>query len=145
MKTFARFMAKVHICTDTGCWEWLGSGRNGYGLFWLNGAYSQSHRVAYAYFRERPAPKLVLHHRCENKLCVNPWHLEQMTRWENVARGDAPPAVNNRKTACPKGHLYDRIWKASSGSGLMRGCGICSRDKSKRRYDRLKREREICV
>lgn len=42
-----RFMEKVEIITESGCWIWTGGLARGYGRFWLNGKGELAHRVAY--------------------------------------------------------------------------------------------------
>ncbi len=70
----------------TGCWDWLLSKEGGYGRF--------RHKVAHVFVWERangPKPKgLDLDHLCRNRGCVNPGHLELVTRRENVRRGASP-------------------------------------------------------
>jgi hypothetical protein len=46
-----------------------------------------AHRVAYEQFVGTVPDGLELDHLCENKACVNPGHLEPVTRSENVRRG----------------------------------------------------------
>jgi hypothetical protein len=69
----------------SGCWLWTGPRhkRIGYGRVMRSGKYLLAHR--WIYERERgPIPEgLILHHECENNLCVNPGHLRPMTRGEH--------------------------------------------------------------
>ncbi len=63
------------------CWEWQGCvGPGGYGLFDSVAA----HRVARALTEGKIDAGIVLHHACENKVCVNPKHLEPMTPSEHA-------------------------------------------------------------
>lgn len=71
-----------------GCWEWLGNrDRLGYGRTWSR---SVGHSVlAHRHFwleRHGSVPD-TLDHLCRNPSCVNPDHLEPVTRQENVRRG----------------------------------------------------------
>jgi hypothetical protein len=71
------------------CWEWQGSRTTGYG-----GGYgiapvndygsNQAHRVAYLIAYGPIPPKMVVRHRCDNKACCNPDHLELGTHRDNA-------------------------------------------------------------
>lgn len=79
------------------CWLWTAADTNGYGIFGIGGgANSGAHRVAYALLREPVLPNRHLDHLCRVPLCVNPFHLEPVTSWENarrawMARLESPP------------------------------------------------------
>lgn len=77
------------------CWEWVGSmGSNGYGRIGASGfsgaigvnkrgAYIEAHRGAYI-LANGPIPDgLVVRHKCDNRLCVRPAHLELGTHKDN--------------------------------------------------------------
>lgn len=94
-----RFFARV---TQVGeCWEWHRKDPNGYGaqfddknVKWL------PHRWAYTFLRADIPEGLELDHLCRNRACVNPWHLEPVTRRVNAQRG-----VGSIE-ACKHGHPY---------------------------------------
>lgn len=117
-----------YVVEESGCWSWVGCvSRTGYGYLKPAGRKVIAHRWMY----ERtygPIPDgLTIDHRCRNRGCVNPAHLEAVTQGENVLRGDAPPARNARKTHCPKGHTYTNYRQG-------RVCRTCSRVNANRRY-----------
>lgn len=71
-----------------GCWEWKGrTDRDGYGTVWLNGTHKQAHREVYKYLTKLDIPDgEELDHKCLNRKCVNPEHLESVSKLENIAR-----------------------------------------------------------
>lgn len=91
----------------SGCWIWTASTRNGYGQVRTPGRAGTvigAHRAMYIEIRGAIADGLDLDHLCRNTLCVNPDHLEPVTRRENITRGTAPAALNARKSRCKAGH-----------------------------------------
>lgn len=80
----------THVNKTDKCWVWTGSrrGKNQeYGKFWMKGTGGVSpHRFSYELFKGTIKPGMQIDHICENKLCVNPEHLEQVTNRENQIR-----------------------------------------------------------
>jgi hypothetical protein len=70
-----------------GCWIWQRwVAKTGYGEL-LDGGIKQGAHVVYFKRAGGLIPKgYVLHHRCGNKLCVNPAHLEPLSRRDHVRR-----------------------------------------------------------
>lgn len=64
------------------CVEWAGATRNGYGCKRLNGKTVYVHRVAFEEANGRK-PEGVVRHKCDNRLCYNPDHLEEGTKLDN--------------------------------------------------------------
>ena len=87
-----------------GCWIWLGQNRGGYGLYWYNGKQYQAHRFVYEKFKKIIASGLHLDHKCRNRLCVNPDHMEEVNNKENCRRGKQ--ATINIKIAMQIRDLY---------------------------------------
>ena len=124
------------------CWLWLGclgkpskGGANGYGRFYLatdSGPYRQVQAHTYAYtLLKGPIPKgLEPDHLCRNRPCVNPDHLEPVTRRENVRRGENPQAKNAKKTHCNNGHPLSGDNLRMEGNS--RRCKACARAAYKR-------------
>lgn len=116
-----------HYTIDpSGCWLWDGATYpNGYGKTarWHNGT-QLAHRVIYlASGREIPAG-LDLDHvyerGCRHRHCVNPDHLEPVTRAVNLERG------HKSRTTCGKGH--DLTDPANVRTGTSQ-CIPCWRDR----------------
>jgi hypothetical protein len=125
MDLLRKLTPKVTIRNPSGCWWWEGSKSNGgYGAIRHEGSSYPAHRFVYEQL-VGPIPEgLHLDHLCRNPACVNPDHMEPVTRSENVRRGIAP-ALQRQKTHCPQGHPYagDNLYiNAASGSRVCRTC-----------------------
>lgn len=81
-----RFRALYDVI-DTGCWIWRGTpGANGYGRLSIGNRPTYAHRAAYE-LHVGPIPAgLTIDHLCRVRMCVNPDHLEPVTRAENTRR-----------------------------------------------------------
>lgn len=98
--------------TNTPCVLFAGARNNrGYGQARRNGKTLLAHRVAYAESRGIPIEQLagvVVRHRCDTPLCVNPEHLETGTQLDNIhdaiARGRAvrPPLKRGSQVGTSK-------------------------------------------
>lgn len=93
-----RFWAKVEV-DESGCWLWTASTNHGYGHFWVSPDVGKVYAHRYAYeLLVGPIPDgLEIDHLCKVRNCVNPEHLEPVTKEENWRRGDAPSAVAVRE------------------------------------------------
>ena len=71
----------------TPCWVWTaGTDRKGYGTIRIDGKIKRAHRLGYE-FVNGPIPEgYTVDHRCLRSSCVNPDHLEAITREENNIR-----------------------------------------------------------
>lgn len=115
------------------CWIWTGStNRAGYGTLGYEHKGYLAHRMAYELWR---GPiQHTLDHLCRVHACCNPDHLEDVTRVENIKRGDTYLRQTARKH-CPQGHPYDEVntyTRPTKGGGVRRYCRTCIRDRSRR-------------
>lgn len=147
-----RFVPKVCVNPDTGCWEWTGAKRDGYGLFKVKGKNVSAHRWSWEFFRGPIPQGLEIDHLCRNRACVNPNHLEPVTKTENMGRipwTDAARAAHKagrdksatmRRTAthCRRGHerTPENIYVTPTGGWSCRKC----RALAQRRYSERKKE-----
>lgn len=105
--------------TESGCHEWRGAlSKYGYG----------PHRAAYIRAKGSIPEGLQLDHLCRNRRCVNPEHLEPVTKAENLRRARAA------KTMCKRGHPWtpENIHAPRRGN---RECLTCLKDRERRKYD----------
>lgn len=127
-----RLMANVEMLPWCGCWIWMGglhpSGHGQMRLSVPKRDVEYTHRVAYEHFvGPIPEDKVLDHVKtrgCASKACCNPDHLEPVTAVENTRRGNAPTAVNARKTHCLRGHtlLGESVKVRSDGHRQCRTC-----------------------
>ena len=135
-----RFLRLIEFAPNTGCWLWAGHvNQNGYGTTaikepalnrWIT---RYAHRVMYQLIAGPIPAGLDLDHLCRVRCCVNPEHLEPVTRRENVLRGDAPALaalLSRPKTHCMRGHQFtaDNIYTSPDGG---RKCRRCSREQQR--------------
>lgn len=78
------------IDQTTGCWVWSGkANHDGYGDVRFAGRMFKAH-ILYFRLKKGDIPAgCELDHLCQNRLCVNPDHLEPVPHSENVRRGRA--------------------------------------------------------
>ncbi len=95
-----RFWSYVDKTND--CWLWTGAMDYGYGRFYLEKKHMRTHRLSLEWSLGRPIGSgLVVRHKCRNRNCVNPEHLEEGTQKENgqdkVRDGTSPRGTKNHK------------------------------------------------
>jgi hypothetical protein len=108
LKLPERFWDKVAPEPTSGCWLWTASLNGpGYGQFFFAGKLQMAHRVAYRELVAPPPRGLDLDHLCRTRCCVNPAHLEPVTRSTNLRRSPIVHAATlAARTACRRGHPF---------------------------------------
>lgn len=114
-----RLMAKVDRRSDDECWPWLAAKHpSGHGRFkGPDGRPESAHLSVYRHLVGEIPEATELDHLCHtrdtscaggptcpHRACVNPAHMEPVTKRDNLLRGRSFSADNARKTHCPKGH-----------------------------------------
>jgi hypothetical protein len=80
-----RFWRKVDKTSS--CWLWTGATTKDYGVFWDSVRLVYAHRWSFEAAGGVIPDGLVIDHLCRTPRCVNPAHLEPVTRAENTERG----------------------------------------------------------
>ncbi len=110
---------EYHVHRTLECWDWLGTiNKDGYGQVnvrrlgkWTT---TTAHRFSYDLHIGMVNDGLHIDHLCKNRRCVNPDHLEAITRQENVNRS----TIGHQRramTQCKYGHPLSgdnvRLWR----------------------------------
>lgn len=120
-----RISTKIMPVTESGCWIWLGSctpGGYGKSRWMLRDQYI--HRITFQFFIGPIQEGLQIDHLCRVRPCCNPYHLEQMTPFENIMSGIGFGALNKQKAHCVNGHPYSGINLRTHPNGYRR-CKAC--------------------
>lgn len=116
------------------CWLWLGTRcHKGYGHIRLdnNGPIRLVHRVAYEQMVALIPEGLEIDHLCGVRHCVNPAHLEAVSRLENVRRA-LPNHAWATRDRCHRGHPFDEANTAVDfRRPRTRLCRACQRERSR--------------
>lgn len=127
MTALDRIDAKT-VHNSDGCHEWTGGvNSRGYGKIQIDRRTQLVHRLVYAHRVGSIPTDLTIDHLCRNKRCVNPAHLEVVTRAENTRRGLT-------RTHCAKGHAFvgDNVLY-DTRTGHRDGCRECHRLRNRMR------------
>lgn len=147
---YERFWTKVDVRAPDECWPWRRAIANtGYGTFHWDARGPISAHVAAWLLVGRPKPPrgFTLDHTCRHRWCVNPNHLQVVTRGQNVLLGEGFAARNARKTHCKRGHPFDgtntlhiRYLTGPHAGQAGRRCRTCVNAAARARYQKKKRE-----
>ena len=119
-------VGKAYTVAKGGCWEWNGYiSPLGYGYVYGHGA----HRLIYSYYKADIPKGSVLMHKCDNRRCVNPDHLEPGTQQDNVAdmyakRRGKPFGQDQKLTAAQRDFIASRYREGETASSLAKEFGV---------------------
>lgn len=100
IKLMAKYKSMKHrllanIKLDGDCWTWTAKlNEKGYGFIgvWCeikkHSLNKRAHRVSYEEFKGKIPKGHVIDHKCRNRACINPDHLESVTQKVNIKRRD---------------------------------------------------------
>lgn len=135
-----RFWSRVDRNGD--CWNFR-TGRAKYGYLGLGGAKGEmvpAHRFSYWLTGRSLFPMILgnrfeIHHKCENPRCVNPGHLNQVSKKAHVHLHDHNSIAERRKrmTHCRKGHPLFGPNVRIQRDGHRR-CKTCKNELSRKSY-----------
>lgn len=159
MSMEAANFSKYIIVVATGCHEWQGSisyvrrTPKGYGYFYSKTLKKNvlAHRYAWSLANNKEIPKnMIIMHKCDNTICVNPDHLTLGSQFDNVQDMITKGRHNfggmqNALTHCKNGHEYT---KSNTGYHTIKGkkykrCLECHRIQSIKRRKSIAKQLQM--
>lgn len=147
-KEVQRFWGSIKRGNQDECWEWQGptstAKSHTYGVFCLyrrikvgereSAGHLQykAHRIAFLLSNGQISRELTIDHVCENKLCCNPRHMEEVSQSENTLRGYRRHPERKAGGLCRYGHEREP----------GRPCGECNRLAQRKWYSRPKNRKK---
>lgn len=132
-----KFWSQVNK-TDS-CWLWTGKlNSGGYGIYMYLRITNLAHRVSYLWSHGSLIKGLQICHTCDVRKCVNPDHLFQGTRTENMQDASKKGRLKKYKRGnyCKRGHEYND--ENSYLRGNTRICRQCIK------FNRINRKEKKC-
>lgn len=119
-----RFYRQYVINDITGCWDWVGRlDPDGYSVFFVERVGVRGHRFSYEKFVGPIESGNVIHHKCHNKACINPEHLEQMTPVAH--KNEHVVDAHKKQVFCVHGHEFteeNTYWYPNQNKRKCRAC-----------------------
>ena len=127
---------------NSGCWLWMGAVSFGYARVEWGGKNKRAHRVIYELCGGEIPLGFEIDHKCGVRCCVNPDHLDAVTKQENIRRLWAAGRGTNvlgriaaakkrlARLTCSNGHHYITENTRYDRKGA-RVCKQCKRDRDR--------------
>ncbi|AXF41482.1 hypothetical protein SHAb15599_00126 [Acinetobacter phage SH-Ab 15599] len=142
------------VIDSNGCWIWNKSfSSNGYGQLTVDKRYWLAHRYSYTMSKGEIPADNVVRHKCHNKKCCNPEHLEvgtQAENWQDSKEVHLNNAKNRRKQWSINGKSFDTLMEAQRSSGVPAKTiakytvrGVFDLERYRQSCARIKREPKI--
>ena len=122
--------------TASGCWEFVGANRLGYGRIWTGERVADVHRLAWELTSGPIPPGMVVCHKCDNPPCFNPDHLFVGTQGDNLRDMAAKGRWRGGYSHCKRGHEMSGDNIASNGKNTT--CRACRKITTQAYYERQK-------
>jgi hypothetical protein len=85
LPTILRFRKFFKKGNENDCWEWKGCiSSSGYGTFHTNIGMMLAHRVSWTIYNGEIPEGLLVLHKCDNRVCINPNHLSIGDQSNNI-------------------------------------------------------------
>lgn len=123
--TLAQFWSKVKVGDKSECWPWQAkTNEHGYGYF----KDERAHRVAYEILLGEIPQGMVACHRCDNRLCCNPFHIFIGTHQDNsddaVRKGRVKRGESHPRCKLTEAQVAMIRTSEQSGADLAREFGV---------------------
>ena len=115
-------LARYSYSVKSGCIIWFGALTMGYGCVWHQKKRRKAHVVAYEIVNGPVPDGFELHHTCMNRNCINPAHLQPVTRGQHQIL--EPRRFVGDVTHCKQGHAFDAENTRINRNG-RRSCRKC--------------------